>query len=187
MCQNLDWLPSEEYPSGEEQDEYDTRQSIIFMAFDLLGGCAGTSRLIIPGDLAFPIDTHFDLIDKKILEERYGRMDYCVEVSRFIVPDHLFLKHHEITLKLCKAMIMASIRMGVTHMLVSADYRFFRLLRMIGFHLSEIGEPKFYMGSKTIPGVLPLHDLLPVLKNRKPSLYDYLTAEDEPVEEMVTV
>lgn len=187
MCRDLGWLPAQDYPFGEEQDEYDTEQSIAFLALDFIGNCAGTSRLIMPGDISFPIENHFEIMKKDLLEAIYGKMDYCVEVSRFAVPDHPFLKNHEITLKLCRAMIMTSIKMGVTHMLMSIDHRFFRLLKMLGFKLSEIGEPKFYMGSKTIPGILPLINILPNLRKSKPSLYEYLTAEGEAVEEAVAV
>jgi len=187
MCRDLKWLPSQEYPSGEEQDEYDLKQSITFLAVDILGNCAGTSRLIIPGELPFPIENHFELLPKALLEERHGRLRHCVEVSRFIVPDHPFLKNHEITLRLCKAMIMTSIKMGVTHMLMSIDYRFFRLLKMLGFQLSEIGEPKFYLGSRTIPGILPLINMLPFLRDRKPSLYEFLTVDSEEAEGAVAV
>jgi N-acyl-L-homoserine lactone synthetase len=187
MCRDLGWLPAQDYPLGEEQDEYDAKQSIAFLALDFIGNCAGTSRLILPGKIALPIENHFEILRKDLLEASYGKMDYCVEVSRFAVPDHPFLKNHEITLKLCRAMIMTSIKMGVTHMLMSIDYRFFRLLKMLGFCLTEIGKPKFYMGSKTIPGVLPLTNLLPVLRNKKPSLYRYLTVDEEVVEETVAV
>lgn len=187
MCRDLRWLPLQDYPSGEEQDEYDAKQGITFLALDFLGNCAGTSRLIIPGEIPFPIKKHFEIRQKDLLDGYYGKMDYCVEVSRFIVPDHQFLKNHEITLKLCRTMIMKSIEMGVTHMLMSVDHRFFRLLKMLGFCLTEIGKPKFYMGSRTIPGVLPLANLLPALRNKKPSLYRYLTVDEEAGEEAVAV
>jgi len=187
MCRDLGWLPSQDYPSGEERDEYDAKQSIAFLALDFLGNCAGASRLILPGEIALPIESHFRILQKTLLEASYGTLDYCVEVSRFIVPDHPFLKNHEITLKLCRAMIMTSIKMGVTHMLMSIDYRFFRLLKILGFSLSEIGEPKFYMGSRTIPGILPLINLLPDIRKSRPSLYEYLTADKEAFEEAVAV
>jgi N-acyl-L-homoserine lactone synthetase len=187
MCRDLGWLPSQDYPFGEEQDEYDAEQSMAFLALDCIGNCVGTSRLIMPGKIPLPIENHFDLLRKELLEAIYGKMDRCVEVSRFAVPDHPFLKNHEITLKLCRAMIMTSIKMGVSHMLMSIDHRFFRLLKMLGFTLSEIGEPKFYMGSRTIPGILPLINILPDLRKNKLSLYEYLTAEGETIEETVAV
>jgi len=187
MCRDLGWLPSQDYPFEEEQDEYDAEQSIGFLALDLIGNCVGTSRLIMPGDIPLPIENNFELLKKELLEDMYGKMDSCVEVSRFAVPDHPSLKNHEITLKLCRAMIMASINMGVTHMLMSIDHRFFRLLKMLGFSLSEIGEPKFYMGSRTIPGILPLINILTNLRKSKLSLYEFLVAEGETIEEAVAV
>jgi len=187
MCRDLGWLRSQDYPFGEEQDEYDAQQSVTFLALDFIGNCVGTSRLIIPGEIPLPIENNFELLERDSLEDMYGKMDSCVEVSRFAVPDHPLLKNHEITLKLSRAMIMTSIKMGVTHMLMSIDHRFFRLLKMLGFKLSEIGKPKFYMGSSTIPGILPLINLLPNLRKSKLSLYEFLTAEGKTIEEAVAV
>lgn len=186
MCEELRWLPPHEYPDGQEQDEYDDMQSMTFVALDDIGNCVGTSRLIFPGAISLPIETHFTLYPKEFIEAIYGTLRHYVEVSRFIVPENQFLKRHEITLMLCRAMIHMSIKMRVSHMLMSADYRFFRLLRILGFQLAEIGEPTFYMGSKTIPGILPLENLLPVLKERKPDLYEYLLAGDELADGLTT-
>src|SRR3972149_3291418 len=136
---------------------------MISLAGDESGSPIGTSRLILPGGIPLPIEKHFELYPKEQLETHHGDMEYCVEVSRFVVPQNPFFNRHEITLMLCKKMIKTALAMGVTHMLVSADHRFFRLLRMLGFHLEEIGEPKFYLGSKTVPGILTLRDLPEVL------------------------
>ena len=187
MCENLEWLPVNSYPAKEEQDEYDPGQSIIFLAKDMLDNCIGTARLILQGMLPFPIENHFDIYPKEYIEQIYGKLEHCVEVSRFIVPENLFLKNHEITLMLCKSMINMSFRMGVTHAFLSVDYRFFRLLKILGFQLDEIGEPAFYLGSRTVPAILPLENMLPVLKIKKPSLYEYLTADDGIFEGIATV
>ena len=128
MCQDLKWLPDEGYVNKEEQDEYDKNQSLIFLALDEYGNCIGTSRLILQGDIALPVELNFDLYPRE-----------------------------------------------------------FRLLKMIGYTLAEIGESKLYMGSKTTPGVLALNNLLPELKINKPSLYDYLTADGDMVREKALV
>ena len=187
MCEDLGWLPVKDYAAQEEWDEYDVQQSMPFLATDASGSAIGTSRLILPGGIPFPVEKHFDLYPRELIEAIHGKMEFCVEVSRFVIPQNPFFKKHEITLTLCKAMIKRSIAMGVTHMFVSADHRFFRLLKIIGFHLTEIGEPKFYLGSKTIPGILPLWNLSSILKNEKPQLYEYLMTSDKPVEEMASV
>ncbi len=187
MCENLEWLPAYRYPTKEEQDEYDPGQSIAFLAKDMLDNCIGTSRLILQGRLPFPIEDHFDIYPKKYIEKMYGKLEHCVEVSRFIVPENLLLNNHEITLMLCKSMIKKSFSMGVTHAFLSVDYRFYRLLKILGFQLDEIGEAAFYMGSRTVPAILPLENMLPVLKNKKPSLYEYLTEDNGIFEGIATV
>ncbi len=186
MCNELRWLPPERYPDREERDEYDDMQSMSFIALDSMGNCIGTSRLIFPGELALPVETHFNLYPKEFIEAIHGTLRNYAEISRFIVPGNQSLKKHEITLMLCRAMTKMAIKMRATHMFMSADYRFFRLLRILGFHLEEIGEPMFYMGSKTIPGILPVENLMPVLKEKKPSLYNYLSAGKDMVEDMAT-
>lgn len=187
MCEKLGWLPYHEYTDREEQDEYDHAQSMTFVALDDQENCVGTSRLIFPGEIRLPIEKYFKLYPKKFIETLYGNLRHYAEVSRFIVPDNKSVKRHEITLMLCRAMIHAGMNMRVSHMLMSADHRFFRLMKMIGFHLMEIGEPEFYMGSKTIPGILPMENLYPVLKEKKPALYEYLTEGSETGKDMAAV
>ncbi len=183
MCQDLKWLPDEGYVNQEEQDEYDKNQSLIFLALDESGNCLGTSRLILPGEIALPIEANFDLYPREFIEAIHGKLTYCMEVSRFVVPQNLHYKNHEITLMLCREMIRTCITMGVSHTFMSIDVRFYRLLKMIGLRLAEIGETKLYMGSKTTPGILAFQSLLPNLKVNKPSLYDFLAAEGDMVKE----
>ena len=187
MCQDLNWLPSDGYLNQEEQDKYDRKQSLIFLALDESGNCLGTSRLILPGDIELPIEINFDIYPREFIEAIHGDLSYCVEVSSFIVPQNLNYKNHEITLMLCRKMIKTCLNMGISHMFMSIDARFFRLLKMIGYKLTEIGETKLYMGSKTTPGVLALRNLLPELKISKPYLYNYLAADGGMVREKALV
>jgi N-acyl-L-homoserine lactone synthetase len=187
MCQELEWIPSAGLTDQEEHDVYDEEQSIIFLAEDKSGNCLGTSRLILPGKIKLPIEINFNLYPGEFIEKIHGELTYCVEVSRFVVPHNEAYKPHEITLMLCTEMIRTCMNMGVSHMLMSIDVRFFRLLKMLGYTLAEIGETKLYMGSKTTPGVLTLKNLLPELKVKKPSLYDYLAADGGMVREKTLV
>jgi hypothetical protein len=63
---------------------------------------------------------------------------------------------------------------GASHAYISADHRFFRLLIMMGFNFATIGEPKVYMGSKTIPAITNLIILKDRLRSEKPGLYALL-------------
>lgn len=177
-CQELGWLPADQKSYALEHDEFDEKRSIIFLAITDSGEPIGTSRLILPGNSPLPIEAHFDLDRLRDIESIYGKTSYGVEVSRFIVLKNGEAKEHEITLMLCKAMINTCLRSGVSHMFLSADQRFFRLLRMLGFCIYDIGNSAFFMGSRTVPGVLPL-GALHEIKRKKPALYEYLTVSTE--------
>jgi len=184
MCQNLGWLPVENYATPEEWDEYDVKQSIIFLVVDDFGNTIGTSRIILPGDIPLPIERHFDLYPMDQIEKLHGKIEYGVEISRFIVPQNSTFKNHEITQMLCMAMLNTLLRMETSHAFISADYRFFRLLNILGIYFVYIGEPKIYMGSKTIPGITNLRDLASRLEKERPFLYELLMANEEPIKEI---
>ena len=156
MCRELGWLNAEDYSAGEEKDEYDNGQSMIFLALDDSGKAIGTTRLILRGELPFPVKKYFSLYEEELIEALHGKMENCVEASRFVVPRNSLYRRHEITQLLYTTMIKKCALMGATHMFMSADHRFFRLLKILGLQLHEIGEPKFYMGSKTTPGILSI-------------------------------
>lgn len=159
MCEELNWIPRGGFAVPEERDKYDDSQSITFMSFDDTNNAIGTSRLLTQGKISLPIENEFELSPISEIEKRCGTLRSYVEVSRFIVPPNKKYKKHEITLLLCDTMIDYCIQSNMSHMLLSADYRFFRLLRMIGYPVSQIGKPAFYMGSKTVPGILTLSEV----------------------------
>jgi N-acyl-L-homoserine lactone synthetase len=185
MCQELKWLPMREYPFWIERDEYDSMQSIAFLAKDKNDNVIGTSRLILKGDILLPIERHFELYPAQKLKDILGDGSSYAEASRFIVPKHHIYKNHEITLTLISRMIQMCVERSIGSMLMSADYRFYRLLRILGLPLCQIGEPKVYLGSETIPGVLPLARLESETKYRKPKLYARLREAHLPEEMFV--
>jgi N-acyl-L-homoserine lactone synthetase len=174
MCRDLGWLPVQDYAVPEEKDEYDAVQSIIFLGFDDDGAPAGTTRIIMPGAIPLPIERHFKLYPKELVESLYGKIVLGAEVSRFVVPHHHKYKKHEITRTLCMALLGKLLMMGASHAYISADHRFFRLLSMMGFSFVPIGEPKVYMGSKTIPAITNLIALEARLQSEKPELHAML-------------
>jgi N-acyl-L-homoserine lactone synthetase len=186
MCRDLGWLPPQDYAVPEERDEYDIKQSIIFLAMDYSDNVVGTSRIILPGDIPLPVEKYFKLYPKDEIELVHGKIEYAVEVSRFIVPQNPNFKRHNITQMLCVIMLNELLRIGASHAFVSADHRFFRLLNILGFEFTEIGEPEFYMGSKTIPAITNLNELSSKLAREKPALYELITANGETVGEMST-
>ena len=171
MCRDLGWLSAGDYAVPEERDEYDAEQSIPFLAVDATGTAVGTSRIILPGELPLPVERNFVCYSRERIEEIHGDLTCAVEISRFIVSPAAPSQHHEITLQLCMAMLGRLIRMGASHAYVSADHRFFRLLRMLGIRFEPVGEAKFYMGSKTIPGITNLSVLASTLERERPALF----------------
>ena len=173
MARALRWVSPEECLEGEEKDEYDSGQALSVLLKDGFN-TIGTARLIFPGPIPLPIYRHFRLIPNEEIESKFGRILSLAEVSRFIIPKTDRYKHHELTLLLCKTLFSICVERGVSHVFVSIDKRFFRLLNLLGFPLSSIGSPEFYMGSETIPGIIPIHDLLERVKGRKYPLFKYL-------------
>jgi N-acyl-L-homoserine lactone synthetase len=181
MCRDLGWLPAQDYAVPEEKDEYDAGQSIIFLAFDDDDNPVGTTRIIMPGNIPLPIEKHFELYPKELVESVHGKIVLGAEVSRFIVPQHQKYKKHEITQALCMALLGKLLITGASHAYISADHRFFRLLMMMGFNFAPIGEPKVYMGSKTIPAITNLIVLEDRLRSEKPGLYALLMSGSDRV------
>jgi N-acyl-L-homoserine lactone synthetase len=177
MCRELGWISTQNYAVPEERDEYDDRQSVPFLAVDDSGDPIGTARLILQGEIPLPIERHFKLYPKEMIEALHGEMECCVEVSRFIVPKNHMFKSHELSLMFYEAIIRECMAMGVTHLLASVDYRVFRLQRLLGCRFEEIGEPKFYMGSKTVPALLSRKTMASILADRKIAPYEQQAAD----------
>ena len=155
MCQELGWL-SQDSATPEERDEYDKTQSINFLALDDNNNPIGTTRMIMEGDIPLPIEIHFDIDSREQMNMDHGRILSAAEGSRFIVPENSGYRHHEVSVTMCNAIVAKSQDLGVSHIFVSADHKVFRLLRMIGFPLEQIGESKYYMGSKTVPSIVSI-------------------------------
>jgi len=181
MCRDLGWISTQNYATPEERDEYDDGQSTAFLALDDSGDAIGTVRLILPGEIPLPIDRHFELYPREMIEALHGEMKYCVEVSRFIVPKNHAFKNHEITNMLYEAILKECMTIGVSHLLASVDYRFFRLQRILGFRFDEIGEPKFYMGSKTVPALVSRKTMACILASKKPVPIEDRAADKKPL------
>lgn len=179
MCRELGWLAAGDYAVPEEKDEYDGGQSMPFLAVDESGAAVGTSSILLPGRIALPIEKYFEIYHRNYVTAWHGELHYAVEISRFIVPEAAGSQNHEITLMLCMSILGCLIRMGASHAYVSADHRFFRLLRLPGIRFDQIGEPKFYMGSKTIPGITNLEILAATLRKERPMLYEMTNLQTE--------
>lgn len=160
MGEDLGWINTSDYDLPEERDEYDESQSVPFLVKSNDGSPIGTARLIVEGVIPLPIKKHFRLYPSDVIEKQHGRITGCAEGSRFIVLSHDGCRPHAITNLICAGLIEECLRMGLSHMFVSFDYKVFRLFRMLGYPLFQIGEPAFYLGSKTVPTILSLDNYL---------------------------
>lgn len=177
MCRDLGWLSAQDYVAPEEKDEYDIEQSIVFLALDNDGNAIGTSRIILPGKLSLPVSRYFELESEDEIIKKHGDINFAVEISRFIALQNNACKQHDITRMLCMAMLARLLRMNASHAFVSADFRFFRLLRVLGIYFDQVGREKWYMGSKTIPGIVNLTLLFSTIKRERPQLYEIVNQE----------
>jgi N-acyl-L-homoserine lactone synthetase len=165
ICQELGWISGDKV-SPEERDEYDATQSISFLALDDDGNPIGTSRIILEGDMPFPIERHFKIDPRERIEEVHGKIISVVEASRFIVPNNNNFRHHEVSISMCQALIAKCLDLDISHIFISADYKFYRLTRMTGFPLAKIGEAIHYMGSMTVPSITTTLDWETVLRQK---------------------
>jgi N-acyl-L-homoserine lactone synthetase len=180
MCSELGWITVDDHAPHEERDEYDSVQAVPFLAFGEDGEALGTARLIMPGPIPFPIERHFDLMHRSEIEAVHGLIGLSAEISRFIVPHHPRFKQHEITMTLCMALLGTLLGQDASHAFISADQRFFRLLKMLGFPFGMIGEPKVYLGSPTVPAIINLATLAERLRSSRPELYELMLREAQP-------
>lgn len=60
-----------------------------------------------------------------------------------------------------------ALRQKAEGVVIAADRRLFRTLRLVGLPFDKIGESKFYEGSITIPSFIPLERVPGTIKDRK--------------------
>jgi N-acyl-L-homoserine lactone synthetase len=153
----LGWIKDSNFPDQQETDKYDAH-SAHFVAIE--NGCVkGYVRLILSGHGLFPMEEEFG----QPLPEHLGILPSESfrpgEVSRFIVEKN-GLPSHSIAQGLLQTLIRYSVHHGVTHWYQALDSFAFRLVKSWHFLFREYAPRKFYMGSQTVPTVLPAQRFL---------------------------
>lgn len=152
----------------DEQDPYE-KKSVYFVALSESEEVVGVIRLIT-GELdELPTIKHFRIYDLDLARlEQLEKRSYG-EVSAFTK-----LPQHDVGIGLLKAVYLYSLRNGITHWICCIDERVFRYMqRMFLSPFKVVGEPKVYLGSKTIPSVMALSDCASKVKDSRNRLFEY--------------
>jgi N-acyl-L-homoserine lactone synthetase len=164
-----------------EKDPYE-QDSLYFIAQETtINQVVGVTRLIFK-----PIGQLPTLKNFKIYDLNYGRLmklkENCyVEISAFTK-----LPKHEVGVHLIRTIFHYSNQNGITHWIACIDERVFRYLnRIFSSIFKEIGVPKIYLGSLTVPCVVDLHEAIKQIKEQRPTLYTFLMESDKQVMEVL--
>lgn len=153
----LGWINESNSLNGQETDKYDAH-SAHFVAVEA-GVVKGYVRLILSGHGLMPMEEEFG----QPLPEHLGIQDgdHFVpgEVSRFIVERN-GTPVHSMAQGLLQVLIRYSVHHGVTHWYQALDRLAFRLVKSWHFLFCEYAPRKVYMGSQTVPTVLPARRFL---------------------------
>lgn len=167
-------------PEGVIDDEF-LPQSTFVVALDAAGAVVGVCRQIGPtrgGDL--PVTKHFEIEPgpRSFLAEH---VDECVEIGSLAVESTRRAHHrHEISAGLYRFMWQDAMRGRATgrsrirYWLAAIDQGVLRLFRdRFKFNFVDIGTPRPYMGSLTVPVVLDIVDEYFFMEREDPDLLAY--------------
>ncbi|MFC0272301.1 hypothetical protein ACFFIX_12735 [Metabacillus herbersteinensis] len=163
-----------------EVDPYE-KDSVYFVAQErATDQVVGVIRLIFKPINQLPTLANFDIYD--IDYARLIKLDKqkYVEMSAFTK-----LPTHDVGVHLIRTIFQYSIQNGITHWVACIDERVYRYLNRIFSSLfKEIGVPKVYLGSVSIPCALSIPEGLIQFKEQRPKLYEFLTTTEKQVMEV---
>ncbi|HOY08965.1 MAG TPA: PEP-CTERM/exosortase system-associated acyltransferase [Candidatus Omnitrophota bacterium] len=174
------YVDSKHYPDGLEYDRYD-QQAQHFAAIDPDGDVVGAVRLILPGELALPLEEQ--------CPSAYNPKQVCAhvrfaEMSRLIISKKLrnrgpFIRPCQenrkacegnnsdvvcrcfakcIIIGLCSYVFEESQRLNITHWYALMEKKLYLLLALYGFKFNSIGPEINYYGS-VFPYVVSLLEI----------------------------
>jgi len=178
-CEELDFLPTENYPERLEKDIFDD-SAIHIGAINTAGVLVGTARLVLPSSRGFPLFKHCRFFNKyanyenltnpmlstiaeisrlaliKSCRRRAGDGFYDLTISKddlMSTTSHLDVPHRrhrsEIVLGIYKILYQESKRHGITHWFAAMEKTLLRLLYRYKFAFNPIGEEVDYYGPVT--------------------------------------
>ncbi|SEB45925.1 hypothetical protein [Paenibacillus sp. GP183] len=163
-----------------ELDPYESSSTYIVSKTMIDQKVVGVTRLIFMKLEELPTIRHFKIYD--IEKVRLNQLDRksIAEISAFTK-----LPTHDVGMGLIKTVLQYSQTNGVHHWICCIDERVYNYMhRIFKFPFKVIGEPQVYLGSKTIPCLLNLSECLSILKQYRPTLYEYLISYGQIVMEV---
>jgi N-acyl amino acid synthase of PEP-CTERM/exosortase system len=203
-CLETGFENSEDFPDGQEKDEFDDRSEHYLIQHLETKDYAATTRLILPDNenpnRPFPLERHSRIDRPDILQPIARRR--LAEVSRFCVSkdfkrrlgevgtiagfsgdhdqDHYFFKEEErrtfplITLALIACLVRITVQHETTHWYSTMEPTLIRFLKHLGIHFTPIGPPTEYHG-KRIPCIIEVQSLLDGVKAKNSQGWNLLT------------
>ena len=190
------------YPDARERDADDHRSLHSLLLDRACGSAVGTVRLILPRrgqDL--PV---FKAIGASALDGVGLPLDSTAEVSRFAVAKAFRRQLEEgwclrmgrapmmgggrgpalqlLTFGLIHAVVMMSVRGGITHIVAMMEPALLRLLGRLGIAFHSLGPPIEHHGIRQ-PGWAVLSHLIASIKRCQPELGEIITGAERPISE----
>ncbi|WNF37946.1 hypothetical protein RJD24_05775 [Bacillaceae bacterium IKA-2] len=158
-----------------EKDPYE-QNSLYFVGQETtFNQVVGVTRLIFQPMDQLPTITSFEIYDIDYTKLLKLENHSYAEMSAFTK-----LPKHEIGVHLIRMIIHYSKQNGITHWVACIDERVYRYLnRILSPIFKEIGVPKVYLGSKTVPCLVDIHASMKQISEQRPKLYQFLIEGEE--------
>ena len=175
-CKEKKYLREEDYPSGLENDIYDST-AIHFVATNNRGGVIGTLRLIPRNNdsleqVKLPLEKYTDI------NNYISEVDNFCELSRFVICKE-YRKKYSINFGLVKSAVLYALANGITHFIISVSIKSKDYFEKFGFE--QIGKEYVYQKIRyNLPSITMLADIRESLEKMKKiniSFYRYFTNE----------
>ena len=152
---------SENYPDGEESDEYDCDERTVHVLAKIDGKPVGTARVIFP---IYETNTDEGLFQMEKITKRFRLPSFIpriksVEISRIAAP---MIQGIRVSQYVYLALVIIAMKMSMTHVVGITRTSLFDSLREVGVPHEAIAESYGYLGLS----------LTPVYAELKPKLWE---------------
>jgi len=154
FCVEKGWIDPVHFPSGQEFDEFDDHSKHV-IALNRDDEVIGTSRVIMPSAMGLPIEK---LLDKDQLDP-----SQTVEVSRLAVREDARGNESVVFFGVTRLMWEYVSTQPINYWAASVDVHFYNRLKRLGMPFITVAEPRFYVGSQSVPFVADFHETKDVL------------------------
>lgn len=154
FCVEKGWISPSHFPDGQEFDEFDDHAKHV-IALNQDGEVIGTSRVIMPSVLGLPIE--------KLLAEDQLDPSQTVEVSRLAVREDARSHEKVVFFGVTRLMWEYVSTQPINYWAASVDVPLYKLLKRLGMPFVTVADPRFYVGSESVPFVVDFHKTKNVL------------------------